>query len=222
MPAPLLDSSSVNTLKRVLLDELPNIKSSHLSEALAFALGFQTHAALKADLCLPDDRPLISLSLSHLRKRLDQFGYRDDAAFNSASIALETQFPEWIESNDVAAKRMKAVVGFVRSNLERAVDEVMKSAEQKKQVDTLSLITTRLVDLRDRDQVRGHIMSLVRQEYEEAKKRPGGVRIARIEGIVYSPIAFVFERNIGEMHPPPVGVDDGQTVNHLAYFWAGL
>lgn len=44
MIAPLLDASSLDALKRALLDGFPHVKSSYLTEALAFGLGFRTHA----------------------------------------------------------------------------------------------------------------------------------------------------------------------------------
>lgn len=82
--------------------------------------------------------------------------------------------------------------------------------------------TVRPVDLRDRRQVRDYIVEKVRQRYEDAKKHAGGVRIAQIEDVVYTPVGFVFERAVGEMHPPPFGVRDGEKVGHLAYFWSVL
>ncbi|MDN7445510.1 hypothetical protein QZM64_40805, partial [Burkholderia cepacia] len=73
MSAPFLDRSSVDTLKRALLNEFPTVKSAHLSEGLAFALGFQTHAALKAELVRPGtNHPLPALNLRRLRGNVPQ------------------------------------------------------------------------------------------------------------------------------------------------------
>lgn len=223
MSAPLLEPSSVDALKRALLDAFPKVKSSHLSEALASALGFQTQAALKAELGRPATvHPTATLNVQLLRKRLSQFGYHEDDPFNVVQAKLEEQFPGWIESDAMATERMVAVVGFDRLNLEAAIDAVMRSAAEKDQDITFSLRTVEPVDLRDRDQVRKHIVEKVRERYEEAKKRPGGVRIARIEDLVYSPVGYVFERHVGEVHPRPFGVNDGETIGHLAYFWSVL
>jgi hypothetical protein len=40
----------IKEVKGYLRDCFPNVKSSHLSEALAAALGYRTHAALLADI----------------------------------------------------------------------------------------------------------------------------------------------------------------------------
>ncbi|WP_321908153.1 hypothetical protein [Burkholderia cepacia] len=223
MSAPFLDRSSVDTLKRALRNEFPTVKSAHLSEGLAFALGFQTHAALKAELVRPGaNHPLPALNLRRLRERLSQLGYVNDDTFDSVQAKFEKQFPAWIETDTAAAERMAAVIGFDPSNLEAAVDAVMKSASEKGQELTFTGPAVRPVNLRDRRQVRDYIVEKVRQRYEDAKKRAGGVRIAQIEDVVYTPVGFVFERAVGEMHPPPFGVRDGEKVGHLAYFWSVL
>jgi hypothetical protein len=45
-----LSEASVDTLKRLLRDDLPDVKCPHLLEALARSLGFRTQTALKAPL----------------------------------------------------------------------------------------------------------------------------------------------------------------------------
>jgi hypothetical protein len=45
-----VSNSSLSSLKKALKDNLPAVKSSHVSEALAFALGFNTNIALKTQL----------------------------------------------------------------------------------------------------------------------------------------------------------------------------
>ncbi|MDN7445586.1 hypothetical protein QZM64_41210, partial [Burkholderia cepacia] len=166
----------------------------------------------------------LQLRLGHcrLRERLSQLGYVNDDTFDSVQAKFEMQFPAWIETDTAAAERMAAVIGFDPSNLEAAVDAVMKSASEKGQDLTFTGPAVRPVNLRDRRQVRDYIVEKVRQRYEDAKKHAGGVRIAQIEDVVYTPVGFVFERAVGEMHPPPFGVRDGEKVGHLAYFWSVL
>ena len=223
MTAPLLNAPSLDALKRALVDRFPRVKSSHLSEALAFGLGFRTHASLKSALDQPEaERPPMSLDLSQLRERLYQLGYHDDDAFHFALTSMEEQFPGWLRADAADEKRDAMAVGFDPLNLETAVNAVMKSAAEKEQDITFSMDTAKRVDLRDRDQVRTHLMNQVRQRYEQAKKRPGGVRIAHIELVVFSPVGFVFEKHIGEMHPPPIAAGTGGPIAHLAYFWSVL
>ena len=63
-------------LKKCLLDEFDEVKSSHLSEALAAAMGFRTNAALKTALVGPEqDRPYALLNPERFLSRLVEFGY---------------------------------------------------------------------------------------------------------------------------------------------------
>lgn len=223
MIAPLLDASSQDALKRALLDGFPYVKSSHLTEALAFGLGFRTHAALKTVLDQPEaERPPMSLDLERLCARLRQFGYLDDNARHVAERSVDDLFPGWLSAIKPADDRDTMTVGFDPFNLEVAVDAVMKSAAEKEQDITFSMYTAKRVDLRDREQVRTHLMDQVRRHYAQAKQHPDGIRIASIERVIYSPIAFVFEENVGEMHPPPVGAETEDPITHLAYFWSVL
>lgn len=66
-------------LKKCLLDEFDEVKSSHISEALAAAMGFRTNAALKASLVGPEqDRPFALLHPERFLSRLVDFGYPVD------------------------------------------------------------------------------------------------------------------------------------------------
>jgi hypothetical protein len=70
-------------LKQSLRDELPHVKSSHLSEALACSLGFRTYAALTAAMTGPEgDRPFALLNTEQMCRRLVQLGYDDDPEFD--------------------------------------------------------------------------------------------------------------------------------------------
>ena len=53
-----LAEKSVVALKNCLREEFPDAKSSHITEALAYSLGFRTHASLRAALDKPEPDPL--------------------------------------------------------------------------------------------------------------------------------------------------------------------
>ena len=58
MAATPLCEISLSALKKALRDEFPGAKSSHLSEAIAYSLGFRTYASLRAEMVGPEiDRP---------------------------------------------------------------------------------------------------------------------------------------------------------------------
>lgn len=66
-------------LKKSLLDEFDDVKSAHLTEALAASMGFRTHAALKAAMTGPEqDRPFRLLDPERFLTRLAEFGYPCD------------------------------------------------------------------------------------------------------------------------------------------------
>ena len=83
MPMLALNRQSLSQLKASVHAQLPHIKSSHLAEALATAVGFQTHAALLALIATPAGRnqtrtPDASLFLGRLRR----FGYEVNPDFH--------------------------------------------------------------------------------------------------------------------------------------------
>ena len=66
-------------LKKSLLDEFEDVKSSHITEALAACMGFRTHAALKAAMTgSEDDRPFYLLDPERFLRRLVELGYPVD------------------------------------------------------------------------------------------------------------------------------------------------
>lgn len=72
-----LSLSALDSLKRALRQDLDEFKSSHLSEAIAAALGFKTHAALLAK--LPDyaqDPPILLLDDELFDVRVRELGYK--------------------------------------------------------------------------------------------------------------------------------------------------
>ena len=86
---PLCEAPLAN-LKKRLLDEFAEVKSSHLTEALARCMGFRTHAALKAAMAGPEsDRPFYLLDPEQFLLRLSQFGYPVDPG------NLEFDFDIW-------------------------------------------------------------------------------------------------------------------------------
>lgn len=83
MAAIAVSETHINAIKKALRDEFLDEKSSHLSEALAAALGYRTHAALLADLPkLAEDPPIVMLSTENFVSRLHQLGYPRDDEFD--------------------------------------------------------------------------------------------------------------------------------------------
>ena len=78
-----LTESALATVKGALRVEFPDVRSSHLTEALAAALGRRTHAALLAELpSLRDDPPIELLDDDHFDQRLQEFGYLPEPEFS--------------------------------------------------------------------------------------------------------------------------------------------
>lgn len=87
MPAITLNRQSLSQLKSAAHAQLPNIKSSHLAEALAYAFGFGTHAALLAALASPAGRAQSRTPDTNLfAVRLGRFGYAVDQEFSLANL----------------------------------------------------------------------------------------------------------------------------------------
>lgn len=78
MPVFFLTPQNCSFAKRALRARLLQVKSSHLSEALATALGFRTHAALLAAMNhWGGERPaLVQVDPTQLSRRLQDLGYR--------------------------------------------------------------------------------------------------------------------------------------------------
>ena len=76
MTAFVLTEQNLTLVKRNLRSLLPDAKSSHLSEALASALGYRTHAALLESIPAgtPDDPDVISISEDAFLSRLQSLG----------------------------------------------------------------------------------------------------------------------------------------------------
>jgi hypothetical protein len=86
MAAIPLAKAPLAALKKLVLDDLIQVKSSHVTEALAAALGFRTHAALQAAMTGPEEeRPFVLLDTDSFLDRIRSFGYElsaEDARFD--------------------------------------------------------------------------------------------------------------------------------------------
>lgn len=90
MAAILLTPANLHALKVRLRAALPLVKSSHISEGLAAALGYRTHAALLADMKASPEKypPLGRVSDVKLAERLSEFD-ADDHATDLTAMARE-------------------------------------------------------------------------------------------------------------------------------------
>lgn len=86
MTALVLTHQNLGSVKRTLVESFPNMKSSHLTEALASALGCRTHASLLDRLKQSDpaDPEFALLDEERFLARIQEFGYQpsqDDLTF---------------------------------------------------------------------------------------------------------------------------------------------
>lgn len=79
----VLTKSSLVTLKKALSKKIPEVRSSHLAEALAAALRCRTHASLLAKFsALHNDPPIELLDSDSFARRLQELGYVLDPGFS--------------------------------------------------------------------------------------------------------------------------------------------
>ncbi|KWU26429.1 hypothetical protein [Burkholderia cenocepacia] len=91
MASIVLSERPLASLKKLSREAFADVKSSHLSESLAAALGFRTHASLLAAVSShPKDADIILLQEALFRKRMAQFSCVVPAGFS---------FEEFIEPN---------------------------------------------------------------------------------------------------------------------------
>ncbi len=76
-----LTESSLAALKNALRPLFPTVKSSHLTESMACALGYRTHAALRSA-CADQAGRLVTLNAQRLTERLQVLKYPVDSAFD--------------------------------------------------------------------------------------------------------------------------------------------
>lgn len=120
MTAIPLIHDSIAALKNALRSEFPDVKSSHLTEALAFALGYRTNAALLAEMTGPEsDRPIVLLDSARMVSRLCELGYPPDSEFDfelmgaardSGLISTTCDHAHEIEYKSARDKAWRAVI----------------------------------------------------------------------------------------------------------------
>lgn len=101
MAALLLTSDNLHAVKSRLRAALPQVKSSHVSEALAAAFGYRTHAALLADMRVVPERypPLGRASDIKLKERLQDFSVMAGAISLTGMIRDGLPDPIWCVAN---------------------------------------------------------------------------------------------------------------------------
>lgn len=80
MTANDVNLQALAALKLILRDNLPAVRSCHLSEAIAGGLGFRTHAALLAHVRAGGTLPLEQYNAATVKQRLLAFGYHVNSA----------------------------------------------------------------------------------------------------------------------------------------------
>ena len=109
MPILFLTPDNCSFVKRALRERLSTIKSTHLSEALAAAFGFRTHAALLAAMkATIVDRPMLTqVDEDRIGERLRGLGYAPMVPVDLAGILRSAELPlaAWREfgNRDTAA-----------------------------------------------------------------------------------------------------------------------
>lgn len=95
-----LTADNCGFVKRALSKSSSEIKSTHLSEALAAALGFRTHAALLAKIKVNSvNQPIIvQIDDGRMKERLRKLGY-SPTTIDLCSVARSTELPSpaWCE-----------------------------------------------------------------------------------------------------------------------------
>lgn len=92
----ILTPANLEALKREARTAMPEVRSAHLTEALAAAMGYRTHAALLAAIEADFGRPpdLADCLQSRFVERLDQLGYGGIAAEELDAIVRGDAIPE--------------------------------------------------------------------------------------------------------------------------------
>lgn len=120
----------VTALKKELRAQYPEVKSSHLTEALARALNFKSHAALKAEMdkFAEGDAPFVLLHEKPFIARLVELGYPEDIDpeldfeidFDGEGITITTPLSAYdIEYKSLRSKAWRNLVVL-------AINEAMK------------------------------------------------------------------------------------------------
>lgn len=113
---------------------------------------------------------------------------------------------------------------FDTHNLENAVQAVIAGVKANDETGILVMGTGKRIPITDTDAIRAHLINKTHQRYLECVSS-GEVQTARVEGMIYSPVGFVFELAPDRLHPAPPtpeGQQEVQRYTHQAYFWSVL
>lgn len=133
MPA-YLTSASLDALKQQFLKAFPTVRSSHLTEIIAFGMGYRTSASLRHDIhALADDPPMMYLNRDLTYERLLYFRYDMNfgefaQAFEQATSSLENDRAEPDATMNVKSPEGPAVV---RLNPPISLAELFGRADQR-------------------------------------------------------------------------------------------
>lgn len=112
-------------------------------------------------------------------------------------------------------------VGFEPRNLEAAVSTIVREATNQGQDQLID--APHRVNLKEPEEVKSYLIRQVLAEYTKSLKDATGVQIARIEGIPYRGIGFVFEANDqNQISPNAIPAEQAKEIQHVAYFWMHL
>lgn len=134
MAAITLCETPLANLKKSLRDEFPDVKSSHLSEALAYSLGFRTHAALQSAVAATrEENFFIVLDDERFVARLSQLGYAEDPEFDFEMVVFKSipglisTMPESAYSIEYNTDREKAWRNLMVCTINAALEQKLFS-----------------------------------------------------------------------------------------------
>ena len=96
----LLSLDNVGFIKEHLREVLPDVKSGHLTEALASGVGYRTHAAMLAAIKEEpiNHPPLGSIDDTRVTSRLVEFGYENINSISTSTAIRSAELPDpiWV------------------------------------------------------------------------------------------------------------------------------
>lgn len=132
MPALLLTHDNLKYAKTLLRQRLPDVRSSHLTEALAAAVEHRTNASLQASLAAPVSAwpHFTYVSTRKFQERLIELGYADASPEVIGQVARSASIPTrlWIE---VRNGDLKTLNGWLRECRLRDVPSVYIETRRK-------------------------------------------------------------------------------------------
>ncbi|MBB4195442.1 hypothetical protein GGE45_006166 [Rhizobium aethiopicum] len=102
-PSVRFSPSNIATLKKALRGQYPNIKSSHLDEAIAASFGFKSYAAMRPVLYQLGAYARLVVVVDHLLLllRLEELGYSGIAPESLRRLVWSVEFPDDRYDDDV-------------------------------------------------------------------------------------------------------------------------